>query len=302
FTSKGRLSEALEARALRIPLVRTGNPRKANRDPAREAGWPCSCQQLQDDLWAIALTLMPEASKVWAELDEETDAVGRGFEVWRAPLAVACLFEKHGVKGLEATIRQIMKIAGEEKSEDPNNHTVQVVRAIGAFVFNVSDVSDLSDLSDVYRGEFTATQIAEKVHELAEEDDEDVAWATYRAVGWVFSDLRLPRKRDTSTKKSTKLRVVTQELVLNLLRSHGLLPPITTSDTSETSETSDKKAANDNAGDAGNAGNAGAEANGAAPDPEAERMAAEERAGMQDEDESGGEDEPADDYGAWGDK
>src|SRR5262249_22262897 len=134
FTSKARLTDALETRALRIPLVRTGNPQKANRDPAREAGWPCSYRQLLNALWAVALQLMPEAPLVWAGLDEEMAGVGRAFEVGRAPLAIARLFERHGVEGLEATIRRIMTSAGEEKSEDPSNQTVAVVAAIAALV------------------------------------------------------------------------------------------------------------------------------------------------------------------------
>ena len=185
----------------------------------RAEGWPCERGQLLDDLWAVALSLQVEAKQVWPDFDRETELVGRSFEVWRAPLAVARLFERHGVAGLEATIRRVINAATQEKREDSSDYTTKVVEAIGAVVFAVSDVSDVSDKSDVYTETFTAEQIAKKIVELADLD-EDMEWATAKRVGWIFSSLRLPKKPDSS-KKKTRFRKITRELVISLLLSYG---------------------------------------------------------------------------------
>jgi hypothetical protein len=121
--------------------------------------------------------------------------------------------------------------AQQERVDAPSNCESKVVAAIGAHVFGVSDVSDISDVPDVYMETFTAQQIVEKVIAMAEEG-EDLAWATSRKVGWIFSSLRLPKKIDTSTKKSTRLREVTKDMTLRLLVSHGILP-LRMSETSE---------------------------------------------------------------------
>lgn len=238
FTSKKKPFGALETRSLLIPLARTADSQKGNRDPIRLEGWPTPHQALQDDLWATALRLLSEAKACWAELDAETSLVGRQFEVWRAPLAVARLFEKYGVEGLEGTIRTILSASMEEKQEELSDHTTLVVRAIAAFCFGVSDISDVSDKSDILRERVSATEIADKVKELAEAGEE-TEWATPKSIGWIFSSLRLPKEIDTSTKKKTRYRKVDEDLIFDLLCSYNLrslIPSIVQLETSETSD------------------------------------------------------------------
>ena len=260
FTAKKRPNGALATRSLLIPLVKTADTGKGNRDPVREEGWPIPQRALQDDLWATALMLLSDAKRVWSEFDKEITLVGRTFEVWRAPFAVARLFERLGIEGLEARMRNVMEASMGEKREEPADHTTKVVQAIGCLIFGVSDVSDVSDKSDVCREGFTAEEVRLKIVELAEADQE-TDWATTRSLGWTFNSLRLPKKKDTSTKKSARYREVSKALALQLLYSHGLLTR-KTSETSETSETSDNNGAhgangaeteNSNAGNAGNA-------------------------------------------------
>lgn len=245
FTAKKRPYGALETRALLIPLIRTDNQEKGNRDPVRTEGWPVPPRSLQDDLWAVALILLPKAKATWTELDKETSYVGRFFEVWRAPLAVARLFESLGVKDLEATIRRTIELTTQEKRENPSDHTTKVVEAMAALIFGVSDVSDVSDKSDVCKETLTAEEIVKKIGDLASdvssnEEGSDSSWATTKRVGWILSSLRIPKKIDTSTKKKTRLREVKRNLMLSLLRSYGYLS-YQTSETLQTSETSDDK-------------------------------------------------------------
>jgi len=212
FTAKKRPYGALETRSLVIPLVRSADKKRANCDPIKTEKWPCNWRQLQDDLWATALMLLPEAVQVWNELDQESDVFGRSFEVWRAPLAVARLFERHGVQGLEETIRKVMTDASEEKLDNSSDYATKVVEILATLTFGLSDVSDVSDDSDVCREvevkTVSAKQVSDKIQELTTEED-DLEWATPKRIGWIFNTLRLPKKKDTSTKKNARLREVT---------------------------------------------------------------------------------------------
>jgi hypothetical protein len=225
FTAKNQPYGALATRSLLIPLIKTADSVRGNRDPARVEGWPCSWQQLQSDLWALALTLLPGAKTVWAEFDDETALVGRDFEPWRAPLAVARLFERHGVSDLEAAIRHVMTAAQQERSDAPSNYESKVVEAIGVLAFGLPDDRTASDASDGFRKsiEFTATHIVQQIKEHAEMG-EDTAWATAQQVGYTLNTLRVPRKRDPSTKKRERLRRLNKGDVADMLRAYGLSP------------------------------------------------------------------------------
>ena len=130
FTAIRLPDPVLASRSLLIPLVRTASE-KANREPAELARWPHDQRALQDDLYALALTLLPPAPAVWAELEGETGAVGRDFEPWRQVLLVARLLERAGVAGLEARMQRIMAGYGDEKADLlPPDRSVLVLRAL----------------------------------------------------------------------------------------------------------------------------------------------------------------------------
>ena len=50
FTAISLPDPVLGSRSIRLPLVRTADPRKGNKDPADLKRWPCDQRQLQDDL------------------------------------------------------------------------------------------------------------------------------------------------------------------------------------------------------------------------------------------------------------
>jgi hypothetical protein len=109
FSSISKPDHVLGTRAIPHPLVKTADSTRGNADPADFACWPCDQRELQDDLWALALSLLPEAARVWRELDAETSMVGRDFERWRAILAAARLLDRHGTRRLEVLVRAAMK-------------------------------------------------------------------------------------------------------------------------------------------------------------------------------------------------
>ena len=117
FTSLQLPFRALQSRAIVIPLVASADPARANCDPENDTDWPLDEPALRDDLWALGLWLQREASDVWNDLSNETSVVGRDWERWRALIAVARLFERHGVADLEADIRHVMSLYQDQKDE-----------------------------------------------------------------------------------------------------------------------------------------------------------------------------------------
>lgn len=185
-----RLPDAvLGSRSLIVPLVRTADAARGNADPAEDRRWPCGRLQLQDDLWAVGVQFLATAATVWAELDQEVDAVGREFEPWRAVLAVARLVEEQGTAGLEERMRDVLKAYQQEKTNGllETDWTLLVVSAVRA-------VSAASAVSGGVAA-FSATHISDKVKELAEQEDADTDWPSPRRVGRILSKLRLKFER-----------------------------------------------------------------------------------------------------------
>ena len=131
FTAITLPDPVLASRIVLLPLVRSADPIRSNADPADFARWPCDRAELQDDLWALALSLLPEARQVWTEFEAEKETFGRVLEPWRPLLAVARLMDRHGVSGLEASIRKVMRAYQSERAtlmED--DRPALVIRAV----------------------------------------------------------------------------------------------------------------------------------------------------------------------------
>jgi hypothetical protein len=168
--------------------------------------------------------LLPEAKKVWAELDEETATVGRPFEPWRAPLAVARLFDRHGIVGLEKTIREVFSKSTEEKRENPRDYATKVIEALGFLVFGESDNWTCLDNLDKYTEiSVTADQVSKTIKDLAS-PEEDTEWTTPQRIGLIFNSLRIKKQRDQSSTKRTRFRTLRKIDVADMLRSYGLSP------------------------------------------------------------------------------
>jgi hypothetical protein len=223
----------LGSRSVIVPLVRTSDKQRGNADPSEDRRWPCDRVALQDDLWATALYLLPEAASVWGELDTE-DVVGRVLEPWRAVLAVARLFDGHGVGGLESRMRQVMA-AYQREAPDllEDDGTVQVVRALLVLAFGTSDGLDGLDGSDGLQEEvaFSAAQIADMVK--CEEDGSETAdWGegergrrertkAAARVGYILKRLRIESER-APTRKRERRRVGSRGDILAIARTYGL--------------------------------------------------------------------------------
>src|SRR5581483_9028596 len=196
FTAIGLPDPILASRAVVLPLARTADPARGNADPADVQRWPCDQQQLQDDCWATALVLLSEAAAIWAELDGEVATIGREFEPWRPLLAVARLFERHGVSDLEARVRDVMRAYQAERGDLlGTDRTVAVVRALLHLAKGpgIGDVRDIADVRDIKSETLTieTRDVCDAIKE-ATGDDDDAEWATGRRVGRILARLRLP--------------------------------------------------------------------------------------------------------------
>ena len=231
FTAISLPDPVLGSRSIRIPLVRTSDPRKGNSDPADLKRWPYDQRQLQDDLWATALALLPEAAEVWAELDDETELIGREFEPWRPILAIARLFERHGVDGLEQRMRTTMHAYQEEKADvDIGDRATQVIKAIlyQRAEDRASDVLDVSDMSDVFpegsaeiKVEPSNLKIA--IESLGEEEAFNTEWASSKSIGWQLKALRFNKGRNPKTRKRERFWTITADAFIGLCQAYGVV-------------------------------------------------------------------------------
>jgi hypothetical protein len=231
FTAIRLPDPVLGSRSVRIPLVRTADRKRGNSDPADFGRWPCDWRQLQDDLWATGLALLPEAGRVWAELDGEIELTGREFEPWRAIIAVSRLFERYGVNGLEGRMREVMRAYQEEKADlDTGDRAVQVLRAILYEWLGDKglDILDVSDVSDVFPGgpeqvKFNSSNLAATIQQIGSLEGFDTDWVSPNTVGWQLTWLRFARERDPNSRKRTRFRTMSAEGLLALFDAYGLV-------------------------------------------------------------------------------
>ena len=237
FTSLRLPFRALQSRSIVIPLVASADPARANRDPQNEEDWPVNQRQLLADLWALGLWLQREAVDVWNHTSSETSVVGRDWERWRAIIAVARLFERHGVKDLEADMRKVLSLYQEEKDElEGTSRITFVIKALMRIAkLKESDVWTFTDVSDVSpeKLKVSASQIADVLKGIITEeqgegepvegdDDESLAWVNARSIGRILSKLRFKRERDKSRTRG-KVRLTTPQEIVQLAIAHHLI-------------------------------------------------------------------------------
>ena len=235
FTAISLPDPVLGSRSIRIPLVRTSDPQRGNADPADLKRWPCDQKQLQDDLWATGLALLPEAAEIWADLDDETELVGREFEPWRPILATARLFESHGVDGLEERMRATMWAYQEEKADiDTGDRATQVIKAIlkQEAGDRASDVLDISDMSDVFPEgsaeiKVEPSKLKPIIENLGEEEGFNTEWASPNSIGWQLKALRLKRGRNPATRKRERFWTITTDALIGLCQAYGVVRAFT---------------------------------------------------------------------------
>lgn len=221
FTAIKLPDQVLSSRSVIIPLVRTASE-KGNRDPAAVSRWPHDRRQLQDDLWATAVRVLPSAAERWAALDGETTLIGRDFEPWRPVLLAATVLEAAGVTGLVARIRAAMGWYQDEKADlTLPDRTILVIRALLSLLAErAGDSNDSNDSNDSIL-EWSVGDITDAVKaQGTEEGIDDTDWMSPAWVGRVLSQLRFQRERD----KKRRYYRLTRAAIVTTATAYGLGP------------------------------------------------------------------------------
>lgn len=215
----------LARRAIVVPLVRSADPERANRDPDELEHWPHDRRSLVDDLWAFGLYHLPAARAAYSAASS-AELIGPGFEPWRPLFATAMLLEAAGVAGLT---RRLRTMAAAYQQEKAGFETPDATRLVVLAVAELADVLTASDISDSCGrwGEqvvqFTASDVAARVNALAREEElveGDAQFTTAQRVGRLLDRLRV-RRGTRSDKKGTRVREITRSDALALLRAYG---------------------------------------------------------------------------------
>jgi hypothetical protein len=204
----------LASRTIVIPLIRTGDRAKANRDPNETSHWPCDWKQLRDDLWAFGLKHIGVVHRYAEEVNGAASLLGRNLEPWRPILTVARMLDALDTEGrlmrdvttIDAegneTTRQLSLFGRMEaisvgyQTERPelemSDLTVLALKAVA----NVAKVANVANDREVVV--FTSVALREAFDALAEEEEMDVEWmgqerARSQRLGHVLNRLRFTR-------------------------------------------------------------------------------------------------------------
>ena len=175
--------------------------------------------------------MLPEAAEIWAELDDETELIGREFEPWRPILAIARLFEGHGVDGLEERMRMTMRAYQEEKADvDTGDRATQVLKAIlrKAVGDQASDILDVSDMSDVFPErsaeiKVEPSNLQSMIESIGDEEGFNTEWASPKSIGWQLKALRFMKGRNPKTSKRERFWTISADAFTGLCQAYGVV-------------------------------------------------------------------------------
>ena len=196
FSAINLPDETLASRTIVVPLVRSTDNSKANRDPADHEMWPTARRQLIDDLWALGLANLTTLRAFDRQVPERVPLVGRVLEPWRAILAVALwLQEQHCATGL---FDRMAALAQRYQTERGDVEEASPVRVMILALRRMREAAKKDAI------EFTPTDLATAMNTIATEDEIDHPGETFtnsRKVGRLLQRLRIERVQRTAGAK-----------------------------------------------------------------------------------------------------
>lgn len=111
FTAISNPFDTLSSRVIIVPLAKSPDRNRNNSDPLDFRQWPHDRRALIDDLWALALSRLPEFSNYDSIVAEHARLTGRDLQPWRGILTVAAWLDRNGKPGLWAQ----MEVLASEK-------------------------------------------------------------------------------------------------------------------------------------------------------------------------------------------
>ncbi len=229
FTATRTPDPVLSSRTISVPLIRTGDRKKANADVLDFKLWPCNRDELVGNLWMLSLANLARLSEYDAAIGDKAKLSGRNLEAWRAVLAVALWLENEGIQGLFGRMEGLSVGYQRERRElEKGDMTSLVLRAIVECIEPQAneeiDLQQLRAAGKVHRLRTDAvTDAAQRLVEV-EELDFDSEHITTRSVGRILGKLRFRTAKIGANSKSRGWEIVLDDLE-RLLRSFSLISP-----------------------------------------------------------------------------
>jgi hypothetical protein len=236
----------LASRSIVIPLVRTGDSYKVNADPKDYKDWPHDPRVLVDDLWALAVSNLPEVGSFEKAACDKARIAGRNLEPWRAVLTVARWLDTKSDTGLYARIEGLSHAYQAEKidleSTDLSVLTIKALRFLMAEAIT-SGAGRLAGAQDEVQPRNTCdawnawntmmqtacktiapllpAEISKEVADILLEEGHSSEGVTSDKIGRVMRKLRFKPGKETTSKRR-RLWKVSKTEVCQLSRAYGL--------------------------------------------------------------------------------
>jgi len=196
FSATKLPSSILASRCIIIPLVKTVNPRKAQRDPTDTEAWPHDYRKLVDDLWLLALEHSTAVKKCYNVAVNNSHLWGRDLEPWVAILTVAKWYEKQAEK--DGVWKRMNNLSRSYKAEDLTDWADTRSLVAKSIINHLNHINRhiryiREGNSSIGYIDLTTQQILEGVQTIASAEDLDPREYTTRRLGWTLRKLRLSR-------------------------------------------------------------------------------------------------------------
>jgi hypothetical protein len=189
--------EVLGSRSIIVPLVRSGDEKRAKANPMDPEDWPCDRRRLVDDLWAVGLRHLPELAAFDRRAAAAAALSGRNLDPWRPILAVALwLQEAHAEDGLYDRMEQLSRDYQEhERGEyEQGDQTRVLFRALLAQAGGLDPAATVT---------ISPKDVAAAMNGIAADEnltDGDKPYTTARRVGWLLKRQRFRRPQARSVR------------------------------------------------------------------------------------------------------
>jgi hypothetical protein len=222
------------SRTITIPLLRSTDEDRANRDPLDHEIWPHDRRELIDELWALGLAHLPALRTYEKTAIQKAQLNGRNLEPWRAILAVAAWLdaqdttgelqqlnmdednsetaERHGL--LHRLERLSMAYQGERSDLEAHDPVRLMIKALLQMFSRCLDAVSLL--------EFDTSTLAKEINQIAIDDEivsENEEVTNAKRLGWIINRLRFERATRTEKRKRWK---ITREQLNAFARAYGM--------------------------------------------------------------------------------
>jgi hypothetical protein len=231
--------EVLMSRTITIPLLRSTDEERANRDPLDHEIWPYDRRQLIDDLWALGLAHLPTLRTYEKTAIQKAQLNGRNLEPWRAILAVAAWLDS------QDSHEELQQLDIDLDIDDENGETAKrhgllhrLERLSMAYQGERSDLEAhdpvrllilaLAEMATGYLRfgvslmEFETSELVEHINRVAKDQevvDGDEKVTNARRIGWLLKRLRFQKATPGKTRKRWK---TTTAEIISLARAYGM--------------------------------------------------------------------------------